>query len=64
MATVKVAGPNKATYIMESFLWVFMSYFGIHQGFGLRGCRRSPPIANGDCADNANNYVNDFVISS
>ena len=30
----------------SSFLGVFMSYLGIHQGFGLRGRRGPPPIAN------------------
>ena len=45
MATVQVACANKATYITESFLGVFMSYLGIHQGFSLRGCWGPRPIA-------------------
>ena len=35
VAAVEVAGPNETAYIMETFLWVFMSYLSIHQGFGL-----------------------------
>ena len=46
VGTEEVAGPNEATYIMESFLGVFQSYFGIHQGLCLRPVRGPPPIAN------------------
>ena len=46
MAAVEITSSKKAPYIMESFLGVFMSYFSIHQRFGLRGCRSPPPIAN------------------
>ena len=35
MAAVETTSPNKAAYIMESFLGVFMSYFSIHQGLAL-----------------------------
>ena len=38
--------PDKAVYIMESFLGVFMSYFSIRQGFDLRSRRGPAPIAN------------------
>ena len=46
VAAVEVARPNEAAYIMESFLGVFMSHLSIHQGFGLRGRRGPPPLAN------------------
>ena len=46
MAVVEVASPNETAYIMESFLGVFMSYLSVNQGFGLRGRRGPPPIAN------------------
>ena len=46
MATIEVARPNETAYIMKSFLGVFVSYFSVHQGFGLRGRRGPPPIAN------------------
>ena len=46
VAAVEAAGPNETTYIMESFLGVFMSYLSVHQGFDLRGRRGPPPIAN------------------
>ena len=46
VAAVEVAGPNETAYIMESYLGVFMLYLTINQGFGLRGRRGSPPIAN------------------
>ena len=35
MAAVEVAGPNETTYIMESFLGVFMPYLSIHQGLAF-----------------------------
>ena len=46
VSEVEVASPNETAYIMESFPGVFMSYLSIHQGFGLRGRRGPPPIAN------------------
>ena len=46
MAAVEIASPDEAAYIMESFLGIFMSYLSIHQGFGLRGRRGPPTIAN------------------
>ena len=45
MAGVEVAAPLN-TYIMESFLGVFMFFLVMHQEFGLRGCRGLQPIAN------------------
>ena len=46
VAAAEVASPHETAYIMESFLGVFMSYLGIHQGFGLRGRWGPPTIAN------------------
>ena len=46
VAAIEVARPNETAYIMKSFLGVFVSYLGIHQGFGLRDRWGPPPIAN------------------
>ena len=46
MAPIEVARPNETAYIMKSFLWVFVSYLSVRQGFGLRGRWGPPPLAN------------------
>ena len=46
MAAIEVARPKETAYIMKSFLGDFVSYLGVHQGFGLRGRWGPPPIAN------------------
>ena len=35
MAAIEVARPNETAYIMKSFLEVFVSYLGVHQGLAL-----------------------------